>query len=134
MASIFTENAGRFLSADETKSMTSAYRDRKLAVGLTADDYVRSEYFGINQLNELINQPGCVGLRVHHAKRWEDKDGNPTKAGEGELRPRVLLTAVDARGRDISSHNGGLKDMPSGNDGGTLGEGWQCPRHCAEDQ
>ncbi|WP_338873074.1 hypothetical protein WBJ53_29590 [Spirosoma sp. SC4-14] len=136
MASIFTEDAGRFLSSSEAKSMTGAYRDRKLAVGLSADDYVRSEYFGINQVKELLAQPGCIGLRIHQAKRWEDADGNPTQAGVGQLKPRVLLTAVDANGHDIAmkSHSRGLKDMPGDDDGGTLGDGWTCPRQCASNQ
>jgi len=134
MASIFTEDAGRFLSSTEAKSMTGAYRDRKLAVGLSAEEYVRSEYFGINQIHELLRQPGCVGLRIHHAKRWEDLDGNPTETGVGQLKPRVLLTAVDANGRDIAikSHSRGLKDMPGDDDGGTLGDGLPCPRQCGE--
>jgi len=136
MASIFTEDAGRFLSSSEAKSMTGAYRDRKLAVGLSAEEYARSEYFGINQIKELLDQPGCIGLRIHHAKRWEDADGNPTETGVGQLKPRVLLNAVDAKGRDIAikSHNRGLKDMPDDGDGGTLGDGWTCPRQCASNQ
>lgn len=136
MSTIFTENAGRFLTPHESKSMTGAYRDRKLAAGLPLNDYVRSEYFGINQIMHLLNQPGCVGLRVHHAKRWEDADGNPTDMGVGQLKPRVLLTAVDARGRDIStqSDRSGLKDMPGDGGGDTLGDGWQCPKHCGDSQ
>ncbi|GAB3505195.1 hypothetical protein GCM10027341_36440 [Spirosoma knui] len=130
---IFNENAGRFLSRPETTSLLDAYRDRKLAVGLTKDDYVRSEYFGINQVMQLLSQPGCVGLRIHHAKRWEDEDGNPTEPGKGQLKPRVLLTGVDGKGQDmpIRSDQAGLKDMPG--DGGEemLGEGHTCPRHCA---
>src|SRR5919199_5767613 len=99
--SVFTENAGRFLSRRETKTLLDSYRDRKLSVGLGADDYVRSEYFGINQVMQLLSQPGCTGLRIHHAKRWEDKDGNPTESGVGELKPRVLLTGVDKFGKDM---------------------------------
>lgn len=125
--SVFTEDAGRFLDAHETKTMKGAYRDRKLAVGLTDDDYTRSEYFGIKQVMQLLSQPGCVGLRVHHAKRWEDADGNPTEAGKGQLKPRVLLTGVDANGRDISSRGNGLKDD---GDMQTVGDGHTCPQHC----
>ncbi|MFD2571448.1 hypothetical protein ACFSUS_12435 [Spirosoma soli] len=131
--SAFTENAGRFLSKRETKSLKEAYRDRKLAAGLKEDDYVRSEFFGMNQIQHLLSQPGCVGLRIHHAKRWEDEDGNPTESGVGQLKPRVLLTGVDKMGNDmpIRSSQAGLKDMPDDGDGETLGEGHICPRHCA---
>ena len=96
--SVFTKDAGRILDPFETKAMTGAYQERKLAVGLPKDEYVRSEYFGINQIQQLLNQPGCIGLRVHHAKRWEDADGKPTEVGNGQLIPRVLLTGVNAKG------------------------------------
>lgn len=125
--SVFTEDAGRLLAPKEAGAMTDAYRDRKVATGLKADEYTRSEYFGINQIKHLLSLPGCVGLRVHHAKRWEDADGNPTKEGKGDLKPRVLLTAVDAKGNDIASRVAGLKDD---GDPQTVGDGWTCPRHC----
>jgi len=129
--SIFTEDVGRLLALHETKSMTGAYRDRKVSVGLTDDEYVRSEYFGINQVQQLLSQPGCTGLRIHHAKRWEDADGKPIEEGQGQLKPRVLLTGVDAKGRDIISHpeHTGLKDDGDGNVQ-TVGDGYTCPRHC----
>ena len=134
MAAIFTENAGRFLNSSETQSLKGTYRERKLAAGLPEDEYVQSEYFGINQIQHLLSQPGCVGLRVHHAKRWEDADGNPTTPELGQLKPRVLLTGVDASGHDmlIRQSNGGLKDMPGGDGNGSLGDGPVCPRHCAQ--
>lgn len=133
MDSVFTKDAGRFLNSPETESLTGTYRERKLAVGLPDNDYVRSEYFGINQVMHLLSHPDCVGLRVHHAKRWEDGAGNPTEPGKGQLKPRVLLTGVDANGRDlpIAAYQAGLKDMPGGNDSGTsLGDGHTCPQHC----
>ncbi|MGF7218399.1 hypothetical protein GGR92_004576 [Spirosoma lacussanchae] len=132
--SVFTKDAGRFLNARETKTMTGAYRDRKVSVGLKPDEYTRSEYFGINQVMHLLKQPGCVGLRVHHAKRWEDADGNPTEPGQGQLIPRVLLSGVDASGHDmpIRASRSGLKDMPGDGDDETLGDGHTCPRHCGQ--
>ncbi|MBC3784354.1 hypothetical protein [Spirosoma utsteinense] len=128
---VFTENAGRFLNSKETASLTGSYRDRKLAVGLPADEYTRSEYFGIQQVMHLLSQPGCIGLRIHHAKRWEDADGNPTEEGKGQLKPRVLLTGVDSKGHDmpIRVDKAGLKD--DGDDElQTVGDGYICPRHC----
>lgn len=129
--SVFTKDAGRFLAPQETKSMTRAYRERKVAAGISEDEYVRSEYFGINQVMQLLSQPGCIGLRVHHAKRWEDADGNPTEEGKGQLKPRVLLTGVDAAGKDIASRSeyAGLKDDGDGNMQ-TVGDGPLCPSHC----
>ncbi|MFD2937954.1 hypothetical protein [Spirosoma flavum] len=130
--SVFTKNAGRILDSQETQTMTGAYRERKLEVGLADDDYVRSEYFGINQVQYLLDQPGCIGLRIHHAKRWEDADGNLTEPGKGQLKPRVLLTGVDAQGKDmpIYADKAGMKDMPDGGGGRAVGDGFTCPQHC----
>jgi len=130
--SVFTKDAGRFLKSPEADALTGAYREQKVKVGLKTDEFTRSEYFGINQVMALLEQPGCMGLRIHHAKRWEDADGNPTEPGKGQLKPRVLLTGVDAKGHDMPIHatRTGLKD--GDDDGQALGDGHSCPRHCAE--
>lgn len=135
--SVFTKDAGRILDSEETKAMVGAYRKRKEEVGLKPTEFVRSEFFGIDQVQHLLNQPGCVGLRIHHAKRWEDEKGKPTPEGKGQLKPRVMLTGVDARGNDlpIRGDKSGLKDMPVGINGGmrALGDGLPCPQHCEEE-
>lgn len=135
--SIFTKDAGRMLDPKETQAMTGAYRERKVEVGLRSDEYVRSEFFGLDQIQQLLKQDGCVGLRIHHAKRWEDADGNPTAPGKGQLKPRVLLTGVDAKGKDmpIYSDQSGMKDM-LGRVGGmrALGDGYTCPQHCPTEE
>ncbi len=130
--SVFTEDAGRFLQAHETKAMKDAYTARRKPDKVSEEEFVRSEFFGLNQVMHLLNQPGCVGLRIHHAKRLEDKDGNPTDQG-GQLKPRVLLTGVDAAGNDmpIRADGNGLKDGGGSNGGQALGDGPVCPRHCA---
>lgn len=133
--SVFTKNAGRILDPQETKAMTGAYQERKLKAGLAKDEYIRSEYFGINQVQHLLDQPGCIGLRIHHAKRWEDADGKPTETGKGKLVPRVLLTGVDEKGNDMPIHadKAGMKDMAA--DGGgmrAMGLGRPCPQDCGK--
>lgn len=127
----FTKDAGRFLKKEESDAMTGAYRERKRKMGINDDECVRSEFFGLDQVMHLLNQPGCVGLRVHQAKRRENTDGKPDT--EGPLKPRVLLTAVDARGRDMSARaaQGGLKDAPE-DEISTLGDGRPCPQYCGE--
>lgn len=129
---VFTKNAGRILDPTETKDMTGAYRARKIETGLKEDEYVRSEFFGLNQVQHLLSQDGCVGLRIHHAKRWEDADGKPTAEGKGQLKPRVLLTGVDANGKDmpIYADKAGMKDMPQDGGGRSVGDGHTCPQHC----
>ena len=93
---------------------------------------VRSEFFGIENIRQLIDQPGVVGLRVHHAKSWEDADGNPLTTGDGRLTPRVVLVGVDKNGNDlVNNATDGLKDMPDGRSfSGFLGRGPICPPEC----
>jgi hypothetical protein len=125
--SVFTKDAGRILSPTETQTMTGTYRERKVnEVGLKSDEYVRSEFFGLDHIKHLINNEDCVGLRIHHAKRWEDVNG------KSQLVPRVLLTGVDARGRDlpIYADKSGMKDDNGG--GGSVGDGHTCPQHCED--
>jgi len=127
----FTKDAGRFLKDEESNAMTGSYRARKRDVGISDDVCVRSEFFGLDQVMQLINKPGCVGLRVHQAKRREDDNGTPNESGS--LKPRVLLTAVDENGRDITARTAqtGLKDDPD-DDNSTLGDGYPCPQHCGQ--
>ena len=131
--SVFTKDAGRVLKPAEVQKMTGAYRERKAAIGIPEDECVRSEYFGADHVLHLLNQPGCMGLRIHQAKRWEDADGKPTESNKGHLKPRVLLTGVDANGKDmpVFTDQKGMKDMPQdGGDGEAVGDGHTCPRHC----
>ena len=129
--SVFNENAGRFLNTRETQSLKDAHRHGKLICGQKEDEYTRSEFFGLDKVAKLMKQPGCVGVRVHYANRWEDEDGKPTEMGKGQFMPRVLLTGVDAKGRDLGGQSsvGGLKDD---NETGEMvvGDGWTCPRQC----
>lgn len=129
---IFNDNVGRFLSARETKAMKEAHRNCKVACGLKEEEYTRSEFFGLANVTQLLKQPGCVGIRVHYANRWEDDNGKPTKTGQGQFKSRVLLTGVDARGRDLPEHTGagGLKDDDEGGEM-VVGDGWTCPKQCA---
>lgn len=127
-------NEGQFLKPEEAAELTGTYRARKREVGINDEEVVRSEFFGIENIRQLISQPGVVGLRVHHAKSWEDGDGNPLTKGDGRLTPRVVLVGVDENGNDlVSNETNGLKDMPDGGGfSGFLGRGPLCPPHCGK--
>ena len=129
---IFNENAARFLSPRETHPIKEAYNASQIACGHKEHEFTRSEFFGLAKIKQLLDQPGCVGIRVHYARRWEDDNGQPTEPGKGQLKPRALLTGVDGRGRDLPVHSGGLKDDGGdGNDGAlTVGDGRPCPQYC----
>lgn len=124
---MFTGNEGRFLKSSEAEELKKAYRDKK--ADLKDDECVRSEFFGIHNLQQILNQPGCVGIRVYQAKRQEKLNG------KDHVIPRVVLVGVDEKGEDIRKlaplDKAGMKDMVSdeGRDG-ELGDGPVCPPHC----
>ena len=130
--SLFTGTEGQFLKPDEAAELISTYHQRKRKVGIKDAEIVRSEFFGIENLRQLLSQPGAVGLRVYHAKSWEDADGNPLTTGDGRLTPRVVLVGVDRDGNDlVSSPAEGLKDMPDeAGFSGFVGRGPICPPEC----
>lgn len=130
---VFTKDAGRFLKPDETKAFKETYRSAKLACGQKDTDITHSEFLGLTKLTKLLEQPGCVGLRIHYANRWEDENDKATETGKGQLKPRIFLTAVDASGKDlpIPADPRGLKDDAGEGDELAVGDGPVCPRHCA---
>ena len=119
--------AGRFISKDEADQFKGAYQERKKQQQIPQADTVRSEFFGKDNLRQILNQPGCVGIRVYHAKRREAINGNE------HLVPRVILVGIDQDGKKILELTDpvepGMKDMPVGRDG-QLADGHLCPDRC----
>lgn len=128
----YNGNEGQFLKPEEAAELTGTYRQIKKNAGIDDNELIRSEFFGIENIRQLIDQPGVVGLRVHHAKSWEDADGNPRTKNDGRLTPRVVLVGVDENGNDLVSDTTGLKDMPDGGFSGFLGRGPVCPPECGK--
>ncbi len=60
--------------------------------------------FHKDQVMELLNQPGCVALRIHYGK---DEAGRPT----------LILTGMDKTDNDLTG-------------GAILEAGWPCPPFC----
>ncbi len=119
--------AGRFISKDEADQFKGAYQERKKQQQIPQADTVRSEFFGSDNLQQILAQPGCIGIRVYHAKRRETVNGNE------HLVPRVVLVGIDKSGREIlelaEPAEAGMKDMPSGREG-QLADGPICPPEC----
>ena len=85
------------IGVKDAAEYTKRHRDRE-------PQGVKSHAFHKDQVLELLGQPGCVGLRVHHARA---KDGAPT----------VVLTGIDAADSDLT--------------GGTMLENpFPCPPWC----
>ncbi|RRB15038.1 hypothetical protein [Larkinella knui] len=125
--STLNSGAGRFISKEEADLFKGAYQQRKKEQKIPQEDTVRSEFFGSDNLQQILNQPGCVGIRVYHAKRREEVNGNE------HLVPRVVLVGIDKNGKEILELSvpaeAGMKDMPAGREG-QLADGPLCPPQC----
>ncbi|RRA97640.1 hypothetical protein [Larkinella rosea] len=126
MSSI-NSGAGRFISNEEANQFKGAYENRKKQQLIPEQDTVRSEFFGSTNLQQILDQPGCIGIRIYHAKRREKVNGTE------HLVPRVVLVGVDKNGKEILQltvpTETGMKDMPAGKEG-QLADGPICPPEC----
>jgi hypothetical protein len=85
------------ISLADAAALTKRYRDAKLSEQ-------KSGAFDRDQVMKLLNQAGCVALRIHYGR---NADGTPA----------LVLTGVDADDNDLV--------------GGTILElGWPCPPFC----
>jgi hypothetical protein len=85
------------ISLADAAALTKRYRDAKISD-------VKAGAFHKDQVLELLNQPGCVGLRIYDGR---DASGSPS----------VVLAGVDKADNDLT--------------GGVLLEQWlPCPPYC----
>jgi hypothetical protein len=87
------------ISLADASALTKAYRDAKVSD-------VKSGAFHKDQVLQLLNQPGCVALRIHLAR---ESSGAPT----------VVLTGMDASDNDMTK-------------GVILEQWWPCPPACGD--
>lgn len=85
------------ISLEEAAAHTKRHRDSKI-------HGIKAGAFHKDQVLELLNQPGCVGLRIYHGR---DKAGSPS----------FVLAGIDKADNDL--HTGVL-----------LEEGIPCPPFC----
>lgn len=85
----FTGNEGDTITLTEGKDWTANYRT---AAG---SGCVKGHAFGVNKLNLILSQTGCLGIRAYYAI-----DASGTK--------QLVLVGVDSNGCDM--YNGVLLD------------------------
>jgi hypothetical protein len=78
----FTGSEDHSISLPEAAELTKNYRDAN-PPGVTI-----GHFFGMDAINSILAQPGCVGIRIYYAQ-----DG----AGDKKL----VLTGVDAAENDL---------------------------------
>lgn len=114
----FTGEEGKFISAKEASSHTNRFHQKKQKEGKKSKSYTEAQFFGKKNLEKLLSKEGCVGLRFYFGV--SDKD---------EFEDGLIIVAVNADGKDITSARIGLKDLPV-DDGEALAGGPTCPHDC----
>jgi hypothetical protein len=101
----FTKDDGQYITLQDASSWTSNYRNSSSYNGIKAIFYGKAKIAGI------VNQTGCVGVRVYYAIDTTDT-------------PVMVLIGVDANGNDIEStmilERGIICPPNCGGGGGTL--------------
>lgn len=95
----FTGNEDHSIDLQDAVNLTANYRNS------TGTDAFLASYFGKTALVKLLNQSGCVGIRIYNAK---------TAAGESKF----VIVGVNANGEDLTG--GDLLEFGTG-----------CPPFCA---
>jgi hypothetical protein len=80
----FTTNDGEYITLQDAISWTANYRNSSGYTG------VKAQFYGKTKLSGLIQQQGCVGIRIYYAI-----DSNNA--------PVLVLIGTDANGNDIES-------------------------------
>lgn len=121
-----------FIPVDTAAKFTSLFRKGKVALGRQLRDSTylnkkfnmpRAELFNRDAIAALLNQAGAKGVRIYLG---EDDAGLV----------RLILVAVDAKGNDITGHNGKIMKYASNAEGDAtviLESGQRCPTACATD-
>lgn len=113
------------ISLEEAKKFTAGYRKEK-AEFMTADKMNEKEakkggMFGKEDILDLLNQPGCVGMRYYYGR---NDDGSKN----------LVLVGVDKDNNDIlpAEEKSAMAVMDSNDNGIILERGLPCPPYCTE--
>jgi len=83
---VLKENQDHSITLEEAAKMTASYRKT-----ITSSD-VRAAAFGKKAITEILNQDGCIGMRMYYAK---NDDGNIT----------LVLVGMKEDGNDMYDEN-----------------------------
>lgn len=80
---------GAYIAKSQAQTYGSNYvnSDRYDATG-----QYKAHYFGENKLNDILDQDGCVGLRIYYGTKIE---------GTTIEKPELIIVGVDSNGNDI---------------------------------
>lgn len=111
MEPIFDGSEGSFIEAKIAAQLQQNYLNKAEVSGVK--EPIRAEFFGKKKIEELLNKPEYVGIRIYYAQ---------TKEGT----PELVLVATDKYGNNIVLDRSALKDP----EGEYLSGGPRCPFDC----
>lgn len=95
---------GEAIGLVQAAAMTAKYRKE------VSSDTAKSHFFGSQILQKLLDQEGCVGIRMYHAL-------------DDDMKKQLVLIGVDEKGNDMESGlvaDRSLICPPDCDSGGTL--------------
>jgi hypothetical protein len=116
---VLPENGTHFITPAEAAAMISLYRDNRDII--LKQEYAEqnilcnSETFAVGDVQALLNQSGCQGLRIYYGMK-ED------------LTIHAILVGTDESGNDLVGNN-----RSDGDGDLIIEEGKRCPPQCPDD-
>ncbi len=102
--SVRAEQVSSASHKSQSISFQEATRLLKTSERIVASNAVIAQYFGKEIVDDILAQPGCVGVRMYYGKHANGKPG-------------VIIVGVDKYGKDMVS---GVLALPT----------WICPPYC----
>jgi hypothetical protein len=96
----FTGKEQHQITLEEAIKLISNFRNKQ------SGDVIKAHYFGKEALQKLLDQEGCVGIRIYYAAQ---DDGTP----------ELVIVGVDENGKDLE-------------EGVILERNYPCPPYCDE--
>ena len=78
------KNSSEIITLDEAKNYTHAFQENN-------PDEIKSYFAGINKINLILEQDGCIGIRFYNGYDSVNQTNN------------LVLVGVDNNGEDITS-------------------------------
>lgn len=129
---------GAFISLDDAAERTRKFREDYVQQAYDKEEKIKANYFSKEQIQKLLHQPGCEGIRVYNAVRDKvDKD----ETGNSIDRREIIIVATDQNGDDLLEPQGGggcsplrvFMTLPASGPGALiLGNPAPCPDMCGK--
>lgn len=95
---VFNGKEEHQITLDEAIKLIQNYKNKQ------SNSEIKAHYFGKDALLKLLEQDGCVGIRIYYAAQ---DDGTP----------ELVMVGVNENGKDLTS-------------GVILERNWPCPPYC----